>query len=289
MSVIAQQYPYGASPMGSSHFPSSRTYTPHQYTSTFGHSTGVGPQGAQYWHHRAYGRLEREIERMTPEEIGQAAAYEAYRQWNQNRAGYGHVDSEIGRAELIGLAVAESTKLVQYLPHTTDFSISTIASESAVSYASMLYDQNRGIPMSSGTGSYQDSSWSPSDDGYTSDYHHWPRRRSYHRTRSSSLPPPIQYATSGGYSHGHGGYGSYGGYEYPGSYNSTHSSMQPRSYPSYHGASTSMVSTQPTYTSAPVSSLGQMFGLRRPHRKHHRHHHYPHHHHGHHHHHSRRY
>jgi hypothetical protein len=63
---------------------------------------------------------------MTPEEIGHAAAYEAYRTWihNQNMQQHFHDDIERQREALTGLAVAEGDERSSNHPPHPDFSIS---------------------------------------------------------------------------------------------------------------------------------------------------------------------
>jgi len=50
---------------------------------------------------------------MSPEEIGHAAAYEAYRTWIHNRFMYQHLHDDIERQReaLTGLAVAEGDQI----------------------------------------------------------------------------------------------------------------------------------------------------------------------------------
>jgi hypothetical protein len=80
---------------------------------------------ARHWHRRAYGGLvsflisvqffssshglQGEINHMLPEEIGHAAAYEAYRTWIHNSSIYEPLGGDIERQRdgLIGLAIAE--------------------------------------------------------------------------------------------------------------------------------------------------------------------------------------
>jgi hypothetical protein len=81
---------------------------------------------AKQWHRRAYGGLvsvlasskrckrllnieQGEVNQMLPEQIGHAAAYEAYRTWVHNSSMYEPLSGDVERQRegLIGLAVAE--------------------------------------------------------------------------------------------------------------------------------------------------------------------------------------
>jgi hypothetical protein len=96
----------------------------HEYTGgSFG--PGVGMHEARHWHRRAYGGLvsvsildqlpsstyglQGEINHMLPEEVGHAAAYEAYRTWIHHSSIYEPLGGDIERQRdgLIGLAIAE--------------------------------------------------------------------------------------------------------------------------------------------------------------------------------------
>ncbi|KIJ67602.1 hypothetical protein HYDPIDRAFT_108462 [Hydnomerulius pinastri MD-312] len=71
-------------------------------------SLGVGFNEAQIWHQRAYGGLGT-INTLSPQEIGYAAAYEAYRLWIHNSVLYEPLGGEMERQReaLVGLAIAE--------------------------------------------------------------------------------------------------------------------------------------------------------------------------------------
>ncbi|TFK75336.1 hypothetical protein BDN72DRAFT_892302 [Pluteus cervinus] len=203
---------------------------------------GVGLHEAKRWHRRAYGRSPGEIDRMSPTEIGHAAAYEAFRQWLHDTPSYDPMDSERQRSSLIALAVAESSRLLQYLPYkATDGYSRTVASESAAFTASTLFYESRDDGYRSR--GYDRDAWSSSDEYYDDDYrrsrsHSRPRHsRSLSRHRSAYLPPaqpqilpvgatsymgssvhvpgitPAAYPTPGMHPYGHGtAYGTHGTY-----------------------------------------------------------------------------
>jgi hypothetical protein len=58
--------------------------------------------------------MQGELSRMLPEDIGHAAAYEAYRTWIHNSSIYEPLSGDIARQRegLIGLAIAEGSPLL---------------------------------------------------------------------------------------------------------------------------------------------------------------------------------
>ncbi|ESK92952.1 hypothetical protein Moror_9025 [Moniliophthora roreri MCA 2997] len=104
-------------------------------------SFGVGIHEARHWHQRAYGGLGH-LAQMLPNQIGHAAAYEAYRSWIHHRSTlYEPLSGDVERQRegLIGLAVAEATKLLQYLPQSMDPYTRRTAAEAAAATASQLF------------------------------------------------------------------------------------------------------------------------------------------------------
>ncbi|KAF8891708.1 hypothetical protein BD779DRAFT_1512588 [Infundibulicybe gibba] len=231
---------------------------------------GVGLHEARHWHRRAYGGLG-ELNHMLPVEIGHAAAYEAYRTWIHNSSIYEPLsgDTERQREGLIGLAVAEATRLLQYSTRPADHYARMGASEAAAYTASIIFRQSR---EDMDGGGYRSRSRSHLDDPYAFDddlaYPRRPRSRSRSRHRTMSSSYGMQgggYASSipipgGSPVGGYGGHpGSYGGH--PGSFGSYSSSSgggsgvmqnyshsyrplpqcQSGSVPSYHGSSVPMV------------------------------------------------
>jgi len=168
---------------------------------------GVGMHEANHWHRRAYGGLG-ELDQMQPAEIGHAAAYEAYRTWIHNSSIYEPLSGDVERQRegLIGLAVAEASRLLQFSNRSMDNYARTAASESAAATASIIFYHNRDrdggehrrsrsrsrTRRGSFSGSYDDSYAS---DPYTSDPYasdrsamssNYPRQRSHSRHRSHS-------------------------------------------------------------------------------------------------------
>jgi len=109
-------------------------------SSVSGGGIGVGLHEARHWHRRAYGG-QGELNMMSPTEIGHAAAYEAYRTWIHNSSMYEPLsgDNERQREGLIGLAVAEATRLLQFSGRSRDSYARTTASESAAHTASYIF------------------------------------------------------------------------------------------------------------------------------------------------------
>jgi hypothetical protein len=96
-----------------------------------GSEMGVGLNEAKHWHRRVYGGLvscmyfgihtslnyvlQGNATQMLPEELGHAAAYEAYRTWMHNSSIYEPLSGDVERQRegLIGLAIAEGDISVQ--------------------------------------------------------------------------------------------------------------------------------------------------------------------------------
>ncbi|EIN11738.1 hypothetical protein PUNSTDRAFT_131893 [Punctularia strigosozonata HHB-11173 SS5] len=148
---------------------------------------GVGLNEARHWHRRTYGGLS-QINMLAPEEIGHAAAYEAYRTWIHNANLYQPLsaDDERQREALVGIAVAEVNRILQYSERRYDRYVLQLASEAAAATASVIFSQS--------AVDYGD--YSP-DNMYAYDEPYYPRR-SRHRRRHSSVsgsrPPIIQMA-----------------------------------------------------------------------------------------------
>ncbi|EGN99796.1 hypothetical protein SERLA73DRAFT_72584 [Serpula lacrymans var. lacrymans S7.3] len=104
---------------------------------------GVGMHEARHWHRRAYGGLG-QLNQMTPSEIGHAAAYESYRIWIHNSSLYEPLGADVERQRegLIGLAVAETTRLFQYSGRAMDNYGRMTATESAAATASLIFGQS---------------------------------------------------------------------------------------------------------------------------------------------------
>jgi hypothetical protein len=105
---------------------------------------GVGIQEARHWHRRAYG-YQNEVQYLAPEELGHAAAYEAYRTWIYNRSMHEPfgLDPERQREALTGLAVAEAARLLQYSARPADQYARLAASEAAAHTSSYIFYQSQ--------------------------------------------------------------------------------------------------------------------------------------------------
>ncbi|KAJ7039233.1 hypothetical protein C8F04DRAFT_1255373 [Mycena alexandri] len=211
---------------------------------------GVGKHEAKHWHKRAYGGLG-EVGQMQPTEIGHAAAYEAYRTWTHNSSMYEPMsDIERQREGLIGLAVAEASRLLQFANRPMDNYARTAASESAAATASIIFYHDRDKEESGyrrsrsrHRGSFSGSSY---DDPYASESFQRPRSHSRRRSHSTSShqypgaqmdssPIPIPSGVGNGYAGSYAGSG-YGGnsaysansaaYPTPGSYGPQYGTTQ---------------------------------------------------------------
>lgn len=106
---------------------------------------GVGLGEAKHWHRRAYGGVGNELNSMPPTEIGHAAAYEAFRTSMRDRSLLETMgpDIERQREALIGLAVAEASRLLSYTGRSMDHYSRSVASDAAAHTASLLFYQRR--------------------------------------------------------------------------------------------------------------------------------------------------
>ncbi|KAF9264224.1 hypothetical protein L218DRAFT_257198 [Marasmius fiardii PR-910] len=229
------RFQFGAPPVPTFHPQSSwggvdfyRAHAPSSDISLFNHawnrvrdyhhdydSLGVGVNEARHWHSRAYGGMG-DLGQMLPQEVGHAAAYEAYRTWIHNTSMYEPLsgDRERQREGMIGLAVAEAARLLQYSPRGMDPYTRQEAAEAAAATASELYywsrDRREGDYRGrsrSHRGSYDDEYYDPY--AYDSDtmFDRRGRSRSRYRSRSRS-----SYHHSMGIPSVHGSTVSYGAY-----------------------------------------------------------------------------
>jgi len=176
-------------------------------------TSGAGYHEAKIWHNRAYsGQVE--LSQLSPYEIGHAAAYEACRNWRYNNSLYESIggDYERQREALIGLAMAEATRLWHYSGRALDRGGREAACEAAAATAQAIYDRQNlddvGPPPLRRRNSYSsfpstdpydhdyDYDYDPAypNDGYSPTDPYRPPGRRY--SSSSSRPPPIQYASS---------------------------------------------------------------------------------------------
>lgn len=197
-----------------------------QFDSANAGGLGVGIHEAKHWHRRAYGGMN-ELNIMSPVEIGHAAAYEAYRTWMENRSMYEPLGPDIERQRegLIGLAVAEASRLLSFGGRIMDSFARSTASDAAAHTASLMFYQrrqdeeysynHRGRSHSRRRGShygdfeYGNDRYDRYDEPDDYDYDH-PRGRSRSRHRARSLSRPRSYG--GGFA---AGYDGYAGTPYP--------------------------------------------------------------------------
>ncbi|KAF5385901.1 hypothetical protein D9615_002394 [Tricholomella constricta] len=231
-------------------------------------AAGVGTHEARHWHRRAYGGIG-ELSRMLPAEIGHAAAYEAYRTWIHNSSIYEPLsgDTHRQREGLIGLAVAEATRLLPYANRHLDNYARMAASEAAAATASIIFYQGREdrdyrrsrSRTRHGSGSSYGDPYAY-DDALVLPGH---RSHSRHRSRSHSRAPIIQIR--GGGSPMPGGYpgSGYAPSMHPGvpaSYGG-----QSSSYGSYPGSSMPMnLATPYPQTAVPMGMAGSYQGSTMP-------------------------
>jgi len=200
------------------------------------------------WHRRAYGSGE--LRTMTPTEIGHAAAYEAYRTWQHNSSIYEPLsgDHDRQREGLVGLAIAEATRLMGHAGRSMDRYNRVEATEAAATTATIVFNQaaerdeleGRGrhgrrrsrhdsvtgyggssssygamVPFGSSGGAYTSDPYSY-DDHSSHSSHRRPRNRR-HSSASIQQPPMVigTPITAGGYAPpGYppsGGFGQYAG------------------------------------------------------------------------------
>ncbi|RDB25311.1 hypothetical protein Hypma_008059 [Hypsizygus marmoreus] len=181
---------------------------------------GVGLHEARHWHRLAYGGIG-ELSRMLPAEIGHAAAYEAYRTWIHNSSIYEPLSGDVARQRegLIGLAVAEATRLLPFAGRQMDHYSHMAASDAAAATASVIffqsreerdgggYRRSRSLSRPGSSSSYGD--YYANDDALTNPYY---RSQSRHRSRSRSRARPVIQIPGGG-----AGYSPMSGGGYPGS------------------------------------------------------------------------
>jgi len=128
---------------------------------------GVGMNEARHWHRRAYGGLGSAAQ-MLPAEIGHAAAYEAYRTWIHNSSIYEPLSGDIERQRecLIGLAIAEATRLMQFSGRSRDSYSRIEASDAAAASASIIFSQSQSRGFGDMDGAYRSRSRAGSFSGY---------------------------------------------------------------------------------------------------------------------------
>ncbi|RDX41482.1 hypothetical protein OH76DRAFT_213875 [Lentinus brumalis] len=154
---------------------------------------GVDHRTARYWHSVIYSGMQ-PLTQVLPADIGAAAAYEVYRTWKHNSSIYAPLSADrmMQREGLIGMAIAEATRLWQYSGRSMDAYGQRAACEAAAATAAVLADRFTSLVGGGAT------AFPPS-----------PVMSSY----GSYLPStsmPVSYAgSSPGYLGGGGGYGGY--------------------------------------------------------------------------------
>ncbi|KAI0360897.1 hypothetical protein OH77DRAFT_1517293 [Trametes cingulata] len=103
---------------------------------------GIGHHHARRWHRQVYSGL-MPLNQLLPSDIGAAAAYEMYRTWKHNSFLYEPLSADRAqqREGLIGMAIAEATRLWQYTGRPADVYGLRAACEAAAAAASVLADR----------------------------------------------------------------------------------------------------------------------------------------------------
>ncbi|KAI0373482.1 hypothetical protein BV20DRAFT_1033814 [Pilatotrama ljubarskyi] len=103
---------------------------------------GIGHRHARRWHSQVYSGLA-PLSQLLPTDIGAAAAYEMYRTWKHNSFLYEPLTADRAqqREGLIGMAIAEATRLWQYTGRPMDVYGLRAACEAAAAAASVLADR----------------------------------------------------------------------------------------------------------------------------------------------------
>ncbi|OBZ67286.1 hypothetical protein A0H81_12947 [Grifola frondosa] len=175
---------------------------------------GPGHNEARHWHRRIYGGLIN-LGQALPADIGAAAAYEAYRTWKYNTYLYEplNADRERQREGLIGMAIAETTRLWQSTGRPQDTFGLRAASDTAAHTAARLADRllgYSGMPIVPS----QASSYEGDGYGYDDGYARRPRRGSFN---TGIAPSVIRVGGGSPYGAGASAYtGSMGGMPIPG-------------------------------------------------------------------------
>ncbi|KAI0633285.1 hypothetical protein C8Q77DRAFT_776759 [Trametes polyzona] len=157
---------------------------------------GVGHHEARHWHRRVYSGMV-PLSQLLPEDIGAAAAYEAYRTWKHNSFLYEPLsaDRERQREGLIGMAVAETQRLWQYSGRPLDTYGLRAACEASACAAHSLADKLFGWTSGGGMGGGYASSYSSSTgDAYAYDE---PYHRGRSRHNSFSAPTVVRVGQPG--------------------------------------------------------------------------------------------
>ncbi|KAI0668938.1 hypothetical protein C8Q78DRAFT_1080813 [Trametes maxima] len=102
----------------------------------------LGRREARYWHRRVYSGMS-PLSQLLPVDIGAAAAYESYRTWKHNSFLHEPLGTDPIRLRegLVGMAIAETTRLWQYAGRPTDAYGLRAASEAAASVATVLSER----------------------------------------------------------------------------------------------------------------------------------------------------
>ncbi|KAI0780279.1 hypothetical protein C8Q74DRAFT_1316590 [Fomes fomentarius] len=105
-------------------------------------SMGIAREDARHWHRRIYSGLV-PLMQLLPDDIGAAAAYEAYRTWKHNSFLHEPLsaDREQQREGLVGMAIAEATRLWQHAGRQADAYGMRAACEAAAAAASVLAER----------------------------------------------------------------------------------------------------------------------------------------------------
>jgi len=142
-------------------------------------------EDAQMWHQKVYGGL-CDLEQIRAEEIGHAAAYEAFRIWIHYPHLYEHFNdsTERRRESFISLAIAEASKMIQHGDQWMDSHGKTLAAESAAATASRIFHETL-EPGHLGHG--QPPVQVMPSHNYVCDHHHHPSHGNHGRRDSTTV------------------------------------------------------------------------------------------------------
>ncbi|KAI0737606.1 hypothetical protein C8Q80DRAFT_1222841 [Daedaleopsis nitida] len=103
---------------------------------------GVDHRTARHWHNMIYSGM-MPLTQVLPADIGAAAAYEVYRTWKYNSSLHAPLSADrmMQREGLIGMAIAEATRLWQYTGRSMDAYGQRAACEAAGATAALLADR----------------------------------------------------------------------------------------------------------------------------------------------------
>ncbi|KAI0780292.1 hypothetical protein C8Q74DRAFT_755697 [Fomes fomentarius] len=158
---------------------------------------GVDHGTARHWHSLVYSGMT-PLTQLLPADVGAAAAYEVYRTWKHNSSLYSPLSADrmMQREGLIGMAIAEATRLWQYAGRSMDTYGQRAACESAAATAAILADRFTSL-LGGGTNVFPPSPVpSPYYSGAALPGMSTSYPGSYPGSYASASPAPISYVSS---------------------------------------------------------------------------------------------